>query len=40
MASILEERVQVQNYLKKLKKMSEKKNPDGIQQVQKVLYSG
>lgn len=34
MANILKERVNIQNYLNKLKKWSEKKNPNGIQQVQ------
>ena len=39
MANILKERVNIQNYINKLKKWSEKKNPNGIQQMQKVLYS-
>lgn len=39
MANILKERVNILNYLNKLKKWSEKKNPNGIQQIQKVLYS-
>lgn len=40
MGNTLKGRVNIQNYFNKLKEWSERKNPKGIQQVQKVLSPG